>query len=106
MSNGRRREALHKARLTTRIVADARPRDRRHIVWDDELTGFGVRDLLLPESLVKRLVNHATSDDVTEGYAAEWTGLVPRASKLLRRRPRAQAARVAGQAPRQPQRTR
>ena len=43
MSNGRRREALHKARLTTRIVADARPRDRRHIVWDEELKGFGVR---------------------------------------------------------------
>ena len=31
------------------------------------------RDLMLPESLVKRLVNHAPSDDVTEGYAAEWT---------------------------------
>ena len=35
--------ALHKVRLTTRAVADARPRDRRYIVWDDELTGFGVR---------------------------------------------------------------
>ena len=32
-----------------------------------------VRDLMLPESLVKRLVNHAPPDDVTEGYAAEWT---------------------------------
>ena len=32
-----------------------------------------VRDLMLPESLVKRLVNHAPSDDVTEGYAAQWT---------------------------------
>ena len=32
-----------------------------------------VRDLKLPESLVKRLVNHAPSHDVTEGYAAEWT---------------------------------
>ena len=43
MPNGRRRVALHKARLTTRTVADAMPRDRRYIVWDDELTGFGVR---------------------------------------------------------------
>ena len=32
-----------------------------------------VRDLMLPESLVKRLVNHAPSHDVTEEYAAEWT---------------------------------
>ena len=28
------------AHLTTRTVADASPRDRRYIVWDDELTGF------------------------------------------------------------------
>ena len=32
-----------------------------------------VRDLMVPESLVKRLVNHAPPDDVTEGYAADWT---------------------------------
>ena len=31
------------------------------------------RDLMLPDSLVKRLVNHAPSRDVTEGYAAAWT---------------------------------
>ena len=31
------------------------------------------RDLLLPRSLTKRLVNHARSDDITEGYAADWT---------------------------------
>ena len=31
------------------------------------------RDLMLPASLTKRLVNHARSGDVTEGYAAEWT---------------------------------
>ena len=43
MPNGRRKTALHKVRLTTRAVADARPRDRRYIVWDDELTGFGLR---------------------------------------------------------------
>ena len=28
---------------------------------------------MLPRSLTKRLVNHARSSDVTEGYAAEWT---------------------------------
>ena len=28
---------------------------------------------MVPDSLVKRLVNHAPSDDVTEEYAAEWT---------------------------------
>ena len=31
------------------------------------------RELLLPRSLTKRLVNHARSGDVTEGYAADWT---------------------------------
>ena len=31
------------------------------------------RELLLPRSMTKRLVNHARSDDVTEGYAADWT---------------------------------
>ena len=31
------------------------------------------RDLLLPRSLTKRLVNHARSGDITEGYAADWT---------------------------------
>ncbi len=31
------------------------------------------RELLLPRSLVKRLVNHARGSDVTEGYAADWT---------------------------------
>ena len=43
MPDGHRRVALHKARLTTRTVADARPRERRYIVWDEELTGFGLR---------------------------------------------------------------
>ena len=32
-----------------------------------------IRDLLLGESVVKRLVNHAPSRDVTAGYAAPWT---------------------------------
>ena len=31
------------------------------------------RDLLLPRSLTTRLVNHARSGDITEGYAADWT---------------------------------
>ena len=31
------------------------------------------RELMLPISLTKRLVNHARPQDVTEGYAADWT---------------------------------
>ena len=31
------------------------------------------RDLLLPPLLTKRLVNHARPNDVTQGYAADWT---------------------------------
>ncbi len=31
------------------------------------------RELMLPPSLTKRLVNHARPDDVTQGYAADWT---------------------------------
>ena len=31
------------------------------------------RDLLLPHALTRRLVNHAPSSDITEGYAADWT---------------------------------
>ena len=31
------------------------------------------RDLMLPRSLTKRLVNNARPGDVTEGYAADWT---------------------------------
>ena len=31
------------------------------------------RELMLPTSLTKRLVNHAPSNDVTQGYAADWT---------------------------------
>ena len=31
------------------------------------------RELMLSRSLTKRLVNHARSHDVTEGYAADWT---------------------------------
>ena len=31
------------------------------------------RELTLPRSLTKRLVNHARPGDVTEGYAVDWT---------------------------------
>ena len=31
------------------------------------------RELMLPSSLTKRLVNHAPPQDITEGYAADWT---------------------------------
>ena len=31
------------------------------------------RELMLPSSLTKRLVNHAPPSDITEGYAADWT---------------------------------
>ena len=31
------------------------------------------RELMLPSSLTKRLVNHARPNDVTKGYAADWT---------------------------------
>ena len=31
------------------------------------------RELMLPRSLTKRLVNHARPGDVTEGYAADWS---------------------------------
>ena len=31
------------------------------------------RELMLHPSLTKRLVNHARPNDVTEGYAADWT---------------------------------
>ena len=43
MPQGERRVALHKAHLTTRTVADAPSEDKRYILWDDALTGFGVR---------------------------------------------------------------
>ena len=31
------------------------------------------RELMLPPSLTKRLGNHARPNDVTQGYAADWT---------------------------------
>ena len=44
------------------------------------------RDLMLPMSLTKRLVNHAKPQDVTEGYAADWTMEQLRAVAPTRRR--------------------
>ena len=44
------------------------------------------RDLMLPMSLTKRLVNHAKPQDVTEGYAADWTMEQLRAAAPTRRR--------------------
>ena len=44
------------------------------------------RDLMLPVSLTKRLVNHARPQDVTEGYAADWTMEQLRAAAPARRR--------------------
>ncbi len=29
-------------RITKRVVDALRPRDREHVVWDDEIKGFGV----------------------------------------------------------------
>ncbi|MDE0031014.1 MAG: hypothetical protein OXU42_16630 [Deltaproteobacteria bacterium] len=34
---------------------------------------IGERELMLPRSLTKRLVNHARPGDVTEGCATDWT---------------------------------
>ena len=31
------------------------------------------RDLMLPPSLTRRLVNHAPPQDITQSYAADWT---------------------------------
>ena len=37
----------------------------------NSLISVAERELILPRSLTKRLVNHARSHDVTEGYAAD-----------------------------------
>ena len=51
------------------------------------------RELMLPTSLTKRLVNHAPPPDVTQGYAADWTmeqlrdaaqGIADRIDELIR----------------------
>ena len=38
-----RRIALHKEVLTARSIAEARPGKSRYIIWDEKLTGFGLR---------------------------------------------------------------
>ena len=40
------------------------------------------RGLMLPTSLMKRLVNHVRPQDVTEGYAADWSMVQLRESAL------------------------
>ena len=53
------------------------------------------RELMLPPSLTKRLVNHARPNDVTEGYAADWTVAQPsRAGAENRRSDRGVDARA------------
>ena len=47
------------ASITIRTVANASPRDRRYIVWDDELTGFGVR--ISPSGLRSFRVQYRTT---------------------------------------------
>ena len=91
MPNGRRREALHRARLTTRSVADARPRERRYIVWDEELTGFGVR--VSPSGLCSFIVQYrageggrrAASHKTVLGHFPALTPSRARAREVLRR---------------------
>ena len=60
MPQGERRVALHKTRLTTRTVADAPSEDKRYILWDDALTGFGVR--VSPTGRRSFIVQYCTRD--------------------------------------------
>ena len=46
------------------------PGDLRH---RNSFITVAERELMLPPSLTKRLVNHARPNDVTQGYAADWT---------------------------------
>ena len=41
MSEGQRRGARHRARLTVRSIAEAPARAQRYVLWDTELAGFG-----------------------------------------------------------------
>ena len=60
---------------TTSMAASARPAAPKF--WFHGLRNCFItvaeRELMLPPSLTKRLVNHARPNDVTEGYAADWT---------------------------------
>ena len=62
------------------------------------------RELMLPRSLTKRLVNHARPSDVTEGYAADWSveqlrepaqRMADRVDELMKEDPEAHATRAA-----------
>ena len=68
------------ARAISRTWSDTTSGSERPVVRSSGTTALrncfitvAERDLLLPRSLTKRLVNHARSDDITEGYAADWT---------------------------------
>ena len=58
--------------LNTRISEAGGARFWFHALRNCFIT-VATRDLMLPVSLTKRLVNHAKPQDVTEGYAADWT---------------------------------
>ena len=61
------------------------------------------RELMLPRSLTKRLVNHARPSDVTEGYAADWDGGAAARAGTESRRPNRRAdggSRVPSASPR------
>jgi len=58
--------------LNTRISEVGGARFWFHALRNCFIT-VATRDLMLPVSLTKRLVNHARPQDVTEGYAADWT---------------------------------
>ena len=45
------------------------------------------RELMLPNNLTKRLVNHARPQDVTEGYAADWDHGTAARERAAHRRP-------------------
>ena len=60
MPESRRRVALHKATLTARSVAGARPGARRYIIWDEKLTGFGLR--VSPSGTRSFIVQYRTSE--------------------------------------------
>ena len=62
----------HLSRLYPAITGAAGTRFWFHGLRNAFIT-VAERELMLPRSLTKRLVNHARPGDVTEGYAADWT---------------------------------
>ena len=60
MPESRRRVALHKATLSARTVAGAQPGARRYVIWDERLTGFGLR--VSPSGTRSFIVQYRTSE--------------------------------------------